>query len=400
MEAEEARTIGRRLRQIRRARGKSLRVVAGLAGMSKSQLDRIERGEVALDRLSEIVALADVLQISPSELMRLPVPAPANGNTDSTIEALRCALEAVDQDLPGGLVLSIDVLAERVDQLYEMRRQCQFREVGAGLPGLIRDLHTSIAAGRDLITLLPLTAMAHVHLTHMWLRDAGAPPDLRRQAVGLARNAAREHGEVATLAVAGYGTVYALIGSGMLDLAQAKLDSLTLPAITPSTAGVVGELMMAHSLVAAFDRRPGDVAAPMETAAELAERFGEAAGTHDEFGFAFGPTDLGLYRMDLALEANEPDRALSIARNVHPEQHPWATRQAAYWVHCGRALTRVRGRSDEAVMAFRWAEKISPHHVHRNPMVRDVLAELLARSRRDGVDRELRGMAYRAGLPV
>jgi transcriptional regulator with XRE-family HTH domain len=401
VEAEDdARTIGRRLRQIRRARGKSLRVVAGLAGMSKSQLDRTERGEVALDRLSVIVALADVLQISPSELMRLPVPAPANGNTDSTIEAVRRALEAVDQDLPGGLVLPSDVLADRVDQLYEMRRQCQFRQVGAGLPGLIRDLHTSIAAGRDLITLFPLTAMAHVHLTHMWLRDAGAPPDLRRQAVGLARNAAREHGEVTTLAVAAYGTVYALIGSGMLDLARVKLDSFTLPAITQHTAGMVGELMMAHSLVAAFDRRPGDATAPMETAAELAARFGEAASTHDEFGFAFGPTAVGLYRMDLALESNEPDRALSIARDVRPEQHPWATRQAAYWVHCGRALTRVRGRSDEAVIAFRRAEKISPHHVHRNPMVRDVIAELLARSRRDVVGRELRGMAYRAGLPV
>jgi hypothetical protein len=303
--------------------------------------------------------------------MRLPVPAPANGHTDSTIEAIRCVLEAVDQDLPGGSVLPIDVLADQVDQLYEMRRQCQFRQVGAGLPGLIRDLHTSIAAGRDLITLLPLTAMAHVHVTHM-----------------------------TTLAVAAYGTVYALIGSGMLDLARAKLDSLTLPAITQGTAGVVDSLMMAHSLVTAFDRRPGDVAAPMETAAELAGRFGETASTHDEFGFSFGPTDVGLYRMDLALEANEPDRALSIAEDVRPEQHPWATRQAAYWVHCGRALTRVRGRCDDAVMAFRRAETISPHHVHRNPMVRDVLAELVARSRRDASGRELRGMAHRAGLPV
>lgn len=118
MDIEDARTIDVRLRRIRRARGKSLRVVAGLVGTSKSQLDRIERGEVALDRLSEIVALADVLQISPSELMRLPVPAPANGNTDSTIEAVRRVLEAVDQDLPGGLVLPVDVLADRVDQLY------------------------------------------------------------------------------------------------------------------------------------------------------------------------------------------------------------------------------------------------------------------------------------------
>ncbi|MGH3717638.1 MAG: helix-turn-helix domain-containing protein [Pseudonocardiaceae bacterium] len=397
---DKARTIGRRLRQIRKSRDKSLVVIAGLAGISKSQLDRIERGEVALDKLSEIVALADALQVAPSDLMRLPVPAPINGHTDSTIEAIRRALEAADQDLPEGLVLPIDVLADRVEQLYEMRRQCRLRQAGAGLPGLIRDLHTSIAAGRDLTRLLPLTAMAHVRLTHMWLRDAGAPADLRRQAVALARDAAREHGEVTTLAVAAYGTVEALIGSGMLDLARAKLDSVTLPAITRDTAGLVGELMMVHSLVAAFDRRPGDVAAPMETAAELAGRFGEAESTHDAFGFAFGPTDVGLYRMDLALEANEPGRALSIAKDVHPEEHPWATRQAAYWVHCGRALTQVRGRRDEAVMAFHRAETISPHHVHRNPLVRDVIATLLLSTRRDAIGKELRGMAHRAGLPT
>ncbi|MGH3922111.1 MAG: helix-turn-helix domain-containing protein, partial [Pseudonocardiaceae bacterium] len=64
----DARTTSQRLRRIRRARGMSLRVLAGLAGMSKSHLDRIERGEVALDRHSEIVALADALQVAPSEL--------------------------------------------------------------------------------------------------------------------------------------------------------------------------------------------------------------------------------------------------------------------------------------------------------------------------------------------
>ncbi len=50
MDAEDARTIGRRLRQIRDARRKSLRVVAGLAGMSKTKLWRIEHGEHALVR--------------------------------------------------------------------------------------------------------------------------------------------------------------------------------------------------------------------------------------------------------------------------------------------------------------------------------------------------------------
>ena len=49
MDQEEARTIGRRVRQIRHARRKSLRVVAELAGMSESHLDRIEREERGRD---------------------------------------------------------------------------------------------------------------------------------------------------------------------------------------------------------------------------------------------------------------------------------------------------------------------------------------------------------------
>jgi transcriptional regulator with XRE-family HTH domain len=55
-------------------------VVAGLAGMSKDTLNRIERGERS-PILAELAALADALQISVSELSRLPVPAPANGQT-------------------------------------------------------------------------------------------------------------------------------------------------------------------------------------------------------------------------------------------------------------------------------------------------------------------------------
>ena len=56
--------------------------------------------------LSEIVALAHALEIAPSELTRLPVPAPANGHTDSTTEAIRLTLDASDAEHPEGLVLS------------------------------------------------------------------------------------------------------------------------------------------------------------------------------------------------------------------------------------------------------------------------------------------------------
>ncbi|MBV9011260.1 MAG: hypothetical protein JO272_04290 [Pseudonocardiales bacterium] len=52
------------------------------------------------------------------------------------------------------------------------------------------------------------------------------------------------------------------------------------------------------------------------------------------------------------------------------------------------------------MLALRTAEDLFPTKVRRDPRIRDVIAELLARSRRDAVGRELGGMAYRAGLPV
>lgn len=52
-------------------------------------------------------------------------------------------------------------------------------------------------------------------------------------------------------------------------------------------------------------------------------------------------------------------------------------------------------------MAFHRAEQIHPHRVQRDPFAREVLAELmLRRSQRDEVGQQLRGMAYRAGLPL
>ena len=63
--------VGHRLRQLRHAQGKTLEVVAGLAGISAGYLCRLETGGATLDRLSLIVALARILQIHPAELIRL-----------------------------------------------------------------------------------------------------------------------------------------------------------------------------------------------------------------------------------------------------------------------------------------------------------------------------------------
>jgi transcriptional regulator with XRE-family HTH domain len=399
VELDDARTIGARLRQIRNSRGKSLRVVAGLAGISKSQLSEFERGERALYSLKQLVALANALQIAPSELTRLPVPAPANGHTDSTTEAVRLALDAIDVGQPGGLVLPVGVLRDRVIRIHQLTRACQFLDVASTLPQLIQDLHATLATGTDHGELLSLAVHLHVHVTRMWLNQAGAPADLRRRVVFLARRLAHEHGGQTTLGMAAFGVTDVLAAGGAFDLALVELDNVTLPATTVDTVGMVCALTVTRALLAVVSGRPSDATAPMDAAVDMTDRFGEI-GEADPLGFGFGQTDVGFRRVRLALEANEPDHAVRIAETLHPEQNPFPASRVYHWVGYGRALARLRGRHDDAVRVLRRAETIHPHRVQRDPMVRDVIAQLAARSRRDAVGRELRGMAYRAGLPV
>jgi len=398
MDAEQARTIGWRLRQIRDSRGKSLRVIAELAAMSSSTLHRIEHGQRGVT-LSEIVALANALEIAPSELTRLSLPAPANGHTDSTTEAVRLALDAIEIDRPDGLVLPVAALRDQVARILAQRRACQFAEVATDLPGLIRNLHTALATGADHGELLDLAVSLHVHVTRLWLYRVAAPDDLVRRAVFLAQRLAQERDEITTLGMAGVGVVDTLCIGGAFELGQAVLDSLTLPPTTADTAGLVCQLTMCHAAAAVLDKRVGDVAAPMEAAAELAERFG-ATGDTDSLEFDYSPAEVGIRRVWLALEAGEPDQAVSIAQDAHPERHPFPSGQAHYWMHYGRALAQLRGRRDDAVRALRTAEDIFPIKVRRDPLVRDTIAMLLSGARRDAIGTELRRMAHRVGLPT
>ncbi|MGH3814041.1 MAG: helix-turn-helix domain-containing protein, partial [Pseudonocardiaceae bacterium] len=366
--------------------------------MSTSTLHRIEHGQRAVT-LSEIRPLANALEVAPSELTKLSVPAPANGHTDSTTEAVRLALDAIENDQPDGLVLPVGVLRDQVVRIHAQRRACRFAEVATDLPGLIRNLHTTLATGADRGELLELAVYLHVHVTRMWLVHAAAPTDLVRRLVFLAQRLARERDEVTTLAGAGFGVVDVLLFDGAFEQGVAKLNSIALPPTTDETAHLVASLTAEHATVAALDGRPGDIAAPLDAAAELMERFG-SSGEVNSLGFVLGPLMVGCFRMWHALEANEPDRTVSIAEDVHPERDPFVVNQVYYWVAYGRALAQLRDRRDDAVRALRTAEDIFPTKVRRDPWVREVVATLLPGARRDALGMEIRGLAYRTGLSV
>jgi hypothetical protein len=296
-------------------------------------------------------------------------------------------------------VLPLAALRDQVAQVHARLRACQFAEVATDLPGLIRNLHTTLATGTDHAELLDLAVYLHVHVTRQWLVHAAAPTDLVRRAVFLARRLARERDEITTLAVAEFAVADVLLAGGALGVGRTVLDSLTLPPTTAATAGLVGLVTACHAMAAVLDRRYGDMAAPMDDAVDMAERFG-ATSEVDSLGFVFGPVNAGCFRMWLALEAHEPGQVVSIAQEVDPERHPFPVTRSIYWVHFARALARLRGRQDDAVRALHTAEDLNPTLVRRHPMARNAIATLLPSMRRNDTGTALRRMAHRAGLPT
>jgi transcriptional regulator with XRE-family HTH domain len=389
-------TIGRAAAMIRRSRGWSQQVVADRAEISKSYLFRLERGERSIDSRHLIVALARALEVSPTELTQVALPGIADDGLAPTVDRVRIALLGAGMGAPVGQVVPPDVLRSRVAALLDAQQSCRHDEVGAALPVLIGDLHATMAAGRDGPELAELAVVLHVQGAMAWLRDVGGPLDLGWQAASIAQREAHRIDAPPLLGIAAFGTGHGLLAAGAFDLAAQQIDSAASAVSTADVAGqqLVGMLTFSSSLVAAARRQRSEAEAALDVAAELAGRTGEA----NAWWFGFGPTNVGVWRMSVALESGEHAAAAQIAETLNPALIPSPQRQAAYWSDYGRALTRMRGRIADASAALRQAERISPHRL-RHPFVRETLSELRSKAPRGVVGREIRGMAHRAGLP-
>ena len=76
--------------------------------------------------------------------------------------------------MPGGQYVPVETLRARVDALVTAQRLNKLDQVGRDLPDLIRDLHTTITAGRDVAELLVLAVLLHVQGSHAFLHDVVA----------------------------------------------------------------------------------------------------------------------------------------------------------------------------------------------------------------------------------
>ncbi|MGH3773094.1 MAG: helix-turn-helix domain-containing protein [Pseudonocardiaceae bacterium] len=136
MDDEVARAIGARARMIRRRRGLSLEVVAGLAGITKTYLSMLELGQRGFNRRGLIEDLAEALGCSVADLTGQPYLAPDRATLEgrAALPGISLALNDVGPDeVPDVTPRPLDELVAWAERANEHRDQGRHSLAGRDL---------------------------------------------------------------------------------------------------------------------------------------------------------------------------------------------------------------------------------------------------------------------------
>jgi hypothetical protein len=131
-------------------------------------------------------------------------------------------------------------------------------------------------------------------------------------------------------------------------------------------------------------------------ALEIADQVAAQVGERNDFRTVFGPTNVGVHRVWLAVELSKPREAIRAAQSCDVSTLPSVERRFAYFVELARAYS-IRGEDVAAVHMLLRAERESVDELRFNVGVKAIVCEQLRRE--NSLTRsELRPLADRMGV--
>jgi transcriptional regulator with XRE-family HTH domain len=379
----------------------TLETLAGLVGLSTSYLSMVENGLRSLNNRHHIAAIADALKVSVTDLTGQPYS--PGGDREMTevhsgLAVVRDTLARRSLYFPEGTgARPVSVLREETEKISKLRYAGKFAEAVRRMPGILDELHEAFAS-RDrrqevaeliMVTLDDARAIARIAGHHA----------LALVAAERERDAAEATEDPVWIAFADWGRAVNLVALGGFRRAHALSLRAAEEIDRCGPSGVALEMYGMLHLNAALAQTsvsgPSGGVDHVEEANAIALRTGEAHSLR----MWFGPTNVGIWRMAVAVEAGDGGKAAEVAKSIDPRIIPSPLRQSGYYVELGRGLAQDRKNDRAALQALRKAEDLAPQSTRSNPLVRDVVSSMLTRARREAGGRELRGMAYRMGIP-
>ncbi|KAA1430548.1 helix-turn-helix domain-containing protein [Mycolicibacter arupensis] len=398
-------TPGELVSRYRKERNWSRDRLAGQMHKSVSWVAQIERGELPLVDITVLGQLAALLGAPLQEFIDAALgPDTETVRNRPYVEQLRLAIaghpapDSIVTPVIDGPPCDVQALGQRTRHVWDRIHASAYRDMGPTLAALISELEnaTRTAAKSQRPELLPLLAQAYQAAAAMLVKvgDRGAGWVAADRAIAAAE---RSHDP-------------ALILAGQLRMARTLLDSseqaLARHVLTqatrrhdtiiaggdPALISLVGSSALLLAILHGRDANTDAAEQCLTVARRLAAVLGSDHNHHDT---EFGPTNVAMHAVGVAVELGNGQQALDRAAHVrHPEQLS-PERQARYLIDIARAhlLTRS-GRG--ALLALVKAEQIAPEELAESPRVAELIDDIEALNRRPRLPglRELRQRLY------
>ncbi len=389
--------LGRRIAAERRRRGLSQPELARMIDRSVAWVSQVERGVRKVDRMSVLETVATALDVPLAELAAEAPVVAAVSEEPPGASGLRLVLSgahALGAMLDGRRAPAISMLRTKTRTAWELTHAGRYTELTDLLGSLVPDLETAARTVPETQRAKVFELLATTYQACSAALAKIGEPDAAWIAADRAMAAAERAGNPMLVAAGAFRLVFVFIGARHYD--QAEETARTAAAALwpkadegdPQAMSLWGALTLQRAVIAARASDADTAYGELDRAGRIAERLGDG---HNEFNTEFGPVNMRLYEIAVAVELGDAGRALRTAATVDTSGLS-AERQARMLIDVARAHAQRR-QIGEAVAALIQAEDITPEQIRRHDLARQLVSDLL--TMQDPPGSELRGLAER-----
>jgi Helix-turn-helix domain len=389
--------LGRKIAGERRRRGLSQPELARMIDRSVAWVSQVERGVRKVDRMSVLETLAAALDVPLAELAaEAPVVAavteepPGAGGLRLVLSGAH-ALRAMLDNRPSP---TIDTLRGEARKAWELAHAGRYTDLTDLLRGLVPDLETAVRALPEEQRAAVFELMSATYQACSAALAKLGEPEAAWIAADRSMAAAERAGNPMLVAAGAFRLVFVFISARHYDQAVETARTAA-EALWPmadegnlEAMSLWGGLTLQRAVIASRVNDPDTAYGQLELARQIAGRLGEG---RNDYNTEFGPANVGLQEVAVAVELGDAGRALRVAASVDTSSLS-AERRARMLIEVARAHAQRR-QTHEAVVSLIQAEQITPELVRSHELVRQLVSDLL--TMQDPPAAELRDLAGR-----
>jgi transcriptional regulator with XRE-family HTH domain len=387
--------LGRKIAAERRRRGLSQPELARMIGRSVAWVSQVERGVRKVDRMSVLETVAGALEVPLAELAAEAPVVAAVTEEPPDARGLRLVLSgayALRALLDGRRAPALSTLRTRTRNAWDLTHAGRYTDLTELLRSLVPDLETATRTLPDSHRSEASELMAATYQACSAALDKLGEPEAAWIAADRAMAAAERAGNPLLVAAGAFRLVFVFLTARHYDQAEetarTAADALQPHAERggPQAMSLWGAMTLQRAVISSRVNDADSAYGHLARARQIAERLGEG---RNDYNTEFGPANVALYEIAVAVELGDAGHALRTAATVDSTGLS-VERQARMLIDVARAHTQRR-QIGEAVAALRQAEIITPEQVHAHEVVRQLISDLL--TMQDPPSDELRALA-------